>query len=100
MYLTNRVLNAEQALDWGMVNQIVPQADVRQVATDMALKLAKGPTGAYGNTKRLVLASATGSLESQMEAESRSIAQRAASHDGREGITAFAEKRKPNFIGD
>ena len=69
-------------------------------AEKQARAFADGPTGAYGAVKRLMMESFQNGLETQMELESRSIAARASSADGREGVGAFAEKRKPNFTGE
>ena len=72
--LTNRVLNAQEALDWGVVNQVVADADVLDAAEKLAQKLAQGPTQAYGQVKALLDRSFDHSLESQMELEARAIA--------------------------
>ena len=97
MALLNPVLTAEQALDWGLVNRVLPDAEVLPAALEMARTLARGPRRAMGEVKRLMLAGASESLETQMERESRAIAAMAASPDGREGIAAFVNKRAPNF---
>ncbi len=97
MALLNPVLSARQALEWGLVNQVVADDRLMAVALDMARCLAKGPTRSYGETKRLILAGATESLESQMERESRAIAAMSGSADGREGVAAFNAKRPPRF---
>jgi|UniRef100_A0A7C3Z112 2-(1,2-epoxy-1,2-dihydrophenyl)acetyl-CoA isomerase len=99
MALLNPVLSAPQALEWGLINQVVPDDQVLPAALDLAQKLAQGPTRAFGKTKRLILAGATESLESQLERESRAIAALAGSADGQEGIAAFLEKRSPRFTG-
>ncbi|MGK2913747.1 MAG: enoyl-CoA hydratase/isomerase family protein [Porticoccaceae bacterium] len=99
MALLNRVLTAREALNWGLVNQVVADDELLDTALALARKLAAGPTTAYGETKRLILSGATESLESQMEKESRAISALAGSHDGREGVAAFVEKRKPVFRG-
>jgi 2-(1,2-epoxy-1,2-dihydrophenyl)acetyl-CoA isomerase len=96
LFLTNRVLSAEEALDWGLVNQVVDDDKVDETAAALALRLASGPTGAYGGVKRL-LGEAEPGLESQLGRESRSIAGRGAGSEGREGIAAFLEKRPPRF---
>ncbi|MGD9599566.1 MAG: enoyl-CoA hydratase/isomerase family protein [Steroidobacteraceae bacterium] len=96
LILTNRALSAAEALDWGLVNQVVPDAEVLTAARDLARKLAAGPRGAFGKAKRL-LAASLGALETQMGLESEAIAAQAAGAEGREGITAFLEKRKPRF---
>jgi 2-(1,2-epoxy-1,2-dihydrophenyl)acetyl-CoA isomerase len=96
LFLTNRVLGAEEALDWGLVNQVVEDDQVDGTAAALAARLASGPTGAFGAVKRLV-AEAEPGLETQLGRESRSIAARGAGAEGREGIEAFLDKRAPRF---
>ncbi len=96
LILTNRVLTATEAEQWGLVNAVVPEAEVVARAIDMAERLAAGPTHAFGESKRL-LAQSMGALESHMALESQAIARQAASVEGREGIGAFLEKRKPKY---
>lgn len=96
LFLTNRVLGAEEALDWGLINQVVEDERVDETAAALAARLASGPTGAFGGVKRL-MAEAEPGLESQLGRESRSIAARGAGVEGREGIAAFLEKRAPRF---
>ena len=99
LMLTNRMLSAQEALEWGIVTRVVPDAEVEAAARKLAGELAAGPTRAYGLVKRLVLSSASESLETQMELEAAGIADSAASADGREGIAAFLGKRAPTFRG-
>lgn len=99
LMLLNKPLLAKQALDWGLVNEVVDDEDVLERALEIAAQLASGATGAIGQTKRLV-AHSLGALESHMTLESESIAAQAASVDGVEGIRAFLEKRKPDFSGN
>ena len=96
LMLLNRVLTAEEAFQWGLVNQVVADADLLTEATRLAEKLANGPTGAYGKVKHL-LAGSSGALESQMMLEGRAISAQAVSAEGREGIGAFLAKRKPTY---
>jgi 2-(1,2-epoxy-1,2-dihydrophenyl)acetyl-CoA isomerase len=96
LLLTNRVLSAEEALDWGLVNQVVDDDQVDATAAELAARLARGPTAAFGGVKRL-LAEAEPGLETHFGRESRSIAARGTSAEGREGIAAFLEKRTPRF---
>lgn len=97
LYLTNRMLNAEEAEEWNLINRVVDDDELMTEATALAEKLADGPTGAFGRVKRLLQHSATDSLEGQMEREARSIAAAASLPEGQEGIQAFLEKRAPDF---
>jgi len=96
LFLLNRVLTAEEALAWGLVNQVVDDADVLVQSQALAARLAAGPTEAYGAVKRLMTTSEPG-LEQQMAIEGRAIAAQAQHPQGREGIAAFLDKRKPSF---
>jgi 2-(1,2-epoxy-1,2-dihydrophenyl)acetyl-CoA isomerase len=100
MYMTNRVLSAQEALDWGLVNSVVPAADLMSTVTKLATDLANGPTRAYAGIKKLVMMSPNDTLESQMERETRIIAEMAGTKDAREGIAAFVAKRKAAFSGE
>jgi 2-(1,2-epoxy-1,2-dihydrophenyl)acetyl-CoA isomerase len=96
LILTNRALAAREALDWGLVNQVVADAEVLDTAMALAERLAAGPLRAFGKAKRL-MADARGGLESHLALESETIATQGASAEGREGIAAFLEKRKPVY---
>ena len=60
--------------------------------------MAEGPTDAYGEIKKLMYATFENSLETQMELEGQAISHRLATVNGKEGVKAFSEKRKPKFI--
>lgn len=100
LMLTNRRLSAHEALDWGIVNRVVDDEEVLGTAQALAADLATGPTLAYGAVKHLLHESLTSSLETQMELESRTIAEMSRTRDGREGIKAFLDKRPPTFSGE
>ena len=95
--LTNRVLSAEEAEQWGLVNRIVPDDDVDSATRDLAQKLATGAASALGEAKRVVYYGADHSLETAGEYEAKMITAAMGSRDGQEGIAAFAEKRAPEF---
>ncbi|MCM3764468.1 enoyl-CoA hydratase/isomerase family protein [Neobacillus niacini] len=95
---TNRVLTAEEAYDWGIVNQVVTDDKLMETVIGLAETLAKGPMNAYGETKKLFLHSLQETLESQMGKESMLLAERASSQEGKEGIAAFLEKREAKFF--
>ena len=99
LMITNRALSATEAEQWGLVSRVVPDAQLATEARDLALKLADGPTRAYGCVKRLLQESFGNGLETQMELETRAIADMSTTADGIEGIAAFIEKRKPEFHG-
>lgn len=96
LLLTNRVLDAGQALDWGLVNDVVDDDKLAETAAALAARFAAGPVGAFGAVKRL-MADAEPGLEVQLAREGRSISTRGTSPECREGIAAFLEKRAPRF---
>ena len=100
LMLTNRVLSSAEALEWGVVNEVVANEQVLTRAGTLALQLAKGPTAAFGAVKSLLNGTFEQTLESQMELEARAIADLVLGADGQEGIHAFLEKRKPQFKGE
>jgi 2-(1,2-epoxy-1,2-dihydrophenyl)acetyl-CoA isomerase len=99
LMLTNRVLSAAEALDWGLINQVVSKDDFDETVGKLAASIAEGPTLAYGRVKSLLNASFDNGLETQMELETRGISDMSKTDDGIEGIQAFLAKRKPNFKG-
>ncbi len=99
LMLLNRRLSAAEALDWGLVNEVVEPEALQERAHQIAQQLACGPTRAFAAVKRLVLSAEKNTIETQMISESRMIAANAKTRDGREGIAAFLEKRKPEFSG-
>jgi 2-(1,2-epoxy-1,2-dihydrophenyl)acetyl-CoA isomerase len=95
--ITNQPINSVQALEWGLVNQVVPEDKLPEAAGELAAGLASGPTGAYGLTKRLFNKSVLPNLEEtlDLEGELQEIASKRGEHI--EGVKAFLEKRKPSF---
>ncbi len=100
LMITNRRLSAAEALDWGLVTKVVPDDDLMSEANALAKQLASGATNAFGVVKRLLIDTYGGNLESQLELESRGIADMASTKDGIEGIAAFVGRRKPEFRGE
>ena len=99
LFLTNRSLSAQEALEWGLVNRVVPQAELAAEVDKLAEQLANGPTRAYAGVKKLLMLSTSDALEAQMERESRQIAALSRTPDGLEGVLAFVEKRPARFVG-
>ncbi|BCH23451.1 enoyl-CoA hydratase/isomerase family protein [Mesorhizobium sp. L-8-3] len=97
--LLSEVLEASEAMAAGLVDIVVPAADLSETAEAMAKQLAAGPTLAYGAIKRTFLSARTEPLEAQLEHEAQALAHLASTHDAREGLSAFAERRKPRFEG-
>lgn len=95
--LTNRVLSASEAMSWGIVTKVVPDAQLQAEARALAAQLASGATRALGAAKRLLHSGFSESLETQMELEAQAIAEQARNPNGREGIAAFLAKRAPKF---
>jgi 2-(1,2-epoxy-1,2-dihydrophenyl)acetyl-CoA isomerase len=98
--LTNRMLSAQEALDWGLVTRVVPDAALADEVERLAGQLANGATRALGAAKRLLRAGWDTTLETQMTSEMHSIAAMARTSDAWEGIRAFVEKRPPRFTGE
>ncbi|NDV13151.1 enoyl-CoA hydratase/isomerase family protein [Crenobacter caeni] len=99
LYLTGRTLSAAEALDWGLVNQVVAPEALEDSARSLAERIARGPTGAYGKVKSLLLETLANPLEAQLALEARTIIAQSQTGDGREGVRAFVEKRAPEFRG-
>lgn len=98
MFLAEKV-PARKALEYGMIHDVVPAADLIEIATALAQQLARMPTKALGLAKRALNASWDNDLLSQLVVEEE--LQRAAgkTEDYAEGVRAFLEKRKPTYAG-
>lgn len=94
----NEVISAEQALEWGLLNAVVPTDQLETTAWAWASRLAKGPVGAMGLAKRDFNKAMLANLEEvlEYEAHNQEIAGQGADH--KEGLAAFLEKRDPNYI--
>lgn len=90
---------AQQAADMGMINFVVPDAELQSETEQLAQRLANGPTHVYGNTKALFYKSLENEFESQLQAEAEYFSDCASRADFKEGVTAFIEKREAKFSG-
>jgi len=90
-------INAAKALKWGLITKVVPDSDVRKEALAMVDELSKRSLHSFAWSKRLFLESFNNTLETHLELERQGISDCAGHPDGREGIRAFIEKRKPIF---
>jgi 2-(1,2-epoxy-1,2-dihydrophenyl)acetyl-CoA isomerase len=97
LMLTNSTLTAQEACSLGLVTRVVTDDDLLAQADLVASDLASGARLSTAYVKKLLLASSDNDLETQMELEGELVSRCAASPDGREGIQAFVEKRKPEF---
>ncbi len=100
LLMTGDAVSAERALAIGMINQVVASADLAAEASKLAAKLATGPTGAIGRIKRMLNASFSNDLTSQLVLEHQCQIESGRGADFKEGVTAFFEKRAPVFIGE
>jgi 2-(1,2-epoxy-1,2-dihydrophenyl)acetyl-CoA isomerase len=94
--LTNRTLDAAQALEWGILNRVVNDSDLLAEAERLAQQLAQGPAAALASTKRLLASSLPG-FQDHLALESAAIARQGLNSEAREGIGAFLGKRRPQF---
>lgn len=96
---TARMLPASEAHEWGFVTKVVPDAELVASAQALTRELAESATYALGLAKKMFQSMYTPSLEALLETELLSSTIARLTDDHREGITAFAEKRKPEFKG-
>lgn len=99
LLLTNRVLTAKEACEWGMVSRVVPGSELMAEARRLAQTFAAGPTKAYGGIKQLLLTAYSEGFETQMDRETRAISGTMRTHDGPHGLDSFLNKRTPSFKG-
>ena len=99
LILTNRVLSATEALEMGLVNEVVAEDDFDDAVQALARKLARGPTLAYVHARKLLRSSFGSTPYDQMDAEAASIMAASSTRDFTEGVSAFIEKRRPDFSG-
>jgi 2-(1,2-epoxy-1,2-dihydrophenyl)acetyl-CoA isomerase len=100
LMLSGRKLSAAEALEWGLVNQVVAPEQLLEEATKIAARYAAAPTYAIGQIKRNVDFAESHSLEETLALEAKSQAECGLSADHQEGIQAFLEKRTPVYKGE
>lgn len=95
--LTGNQLSAEEALEIGLVNSVVKKGEGKQAAIKLAAHMASLSLQSMGRIKKLVNASNNLSLEDGMKLEEEQFEELFVTEDAKEGVSAFIEKRKPNF---
>jgi 2-(1,2-epoxy-1,2-dihydrophenyl)acetyl-CoA isomerase len=96
---SGRRLSAQEALDWGLVSEVVPDDHLAERAAEWAGELAAMPTRGVALSKRLFDNAPHAILEEQLEMEAQLQASATRTDDFREGVDAFLQKREPDFKG-
>ena len=99
LMFTNRVLSAQEALEWGLVTSVVEPEELTEVARSLVQKLAQGPTKSFGRLKRILQTAFSDPMEAQLEKETQGIAWTMTTHDGPHGLESFLDKKQPVFKG-
>lgn len=100
LLLLSETVEADTLRSMGLINRVVPAAELESKTRDLIARLADGPTRAYGETKALANQAFGRVLAEQLDAEAQAFARCAATRDFAEGVTAFVEKRSPHFRGE
>jgi len=98
LFLTGEVFDGARAAAVGLVNSAVPDEELDAEVARYVGMLTKGAPGALAATKRLLREPPAGSLSDRFAAMAELSARHFASEEGREGIAAFAEKRRPTWV--
>jgi 2-(1,2-epoxy-1,2-dihydrophenyl)acetyl-CoA isomerase len=99
LMLLARSVGAAEALQLGLVTEVVPDEELAERAQAVAAKLAAGPTVAYAKIKSVLSSAAESTLDDALAAEDAAQAALGATADHAEAVEAFVNKRKPNFQG-
>lgn len=98
LFLTNRALNAQECLQWGIVNTVVPDAELMAHAERLAASLAGAARASVAAIATLVDGAHERTLEEQLDLETELMIASAGTADAREGVLAFTQKRRPEFL--
>jgi 2-(1,2-epoxy-1,2-dihydrophenyl)acetyl-CoA isomerase len=97
--LTNPTLTAAEALELGIISQVVPDDSLAAAADELARSLAEQPPLALAATKRLVWGGLGAGVEERLAEEARVVSELSGTADSREGLAAVIERRTPTFTG-
>jgi methylglutaconyl-CoA hydratase len=100
LILTGRIIDAEEAHRLGLVTEIVPAERLLPVAKELAASLVASSPTSLGRTKALLAKCSEGDLDRELELAVQENARIRATHDFREGLSAFLEKRQPKWRGE
>jgi 2-(1,2-epoxy-1,2-dihydrophenyl)acetyl-CoA isomerase len=98
-YLRNSPIEATEALQWGLINEIVPAEELRNRAEAVARELANGPTRGFARMRALLRDTWRNDLSTQLQAETEALQHTGDTADAARAINDFAEKRRPEFTG-
>ena len=99
IYMFSDRIGAQEAFTMGLVNRMLPDAELDAATDAFALRLAQGPSMAYRYIKQNIHAAASGPLERVLDLEARNMIRCRLSEDCREALVAFQHKREPRFNG-
>jgi 2-(1,2-epoxy-1,2-dihydrophenyl)acetyl-CoA isomerase len=100
LYFTAEMLDAQRALELGIVNRVVPHDELMAEGLTFCAQLAAGPTATYAKMKANLNLAETARLEDVLHQEALFQRLSGMSTDSREAVRAFVEKREPKFIGE
>lgn len=99
LVMTNRVVDAQEALEIGLVSKVVDDDDLEAAALGLAQELANGAPKALAGTKRLLWAGLGLGIDACLPEEARTVSELSGTADSREGLAAVIERRAPRFVG-
>ena len=97
--LSNPILSAPEARDLGIVNRIVPDAELEHASLEWAKEIASGAPRALAATKRLLTSGVGLGIDACLSEEARTVSELSGTADAREGLAAVIERRPPKFVG-
>jgi 2-(1,2-epoxy-1,2-dihydrophenyl)acetyl-CoA isomerase len=99
MAMLGERISAPQALQWGLINRVIPDGELREQAGALLERLAAGPTRSYAAMKRQLNSWLYSRIDQQLELEAQLQQEMVGTQDFFEGVSAFLERRPPRFTG-